>query len=118
MPRIGFSMYHTPCCRPEFETLTLIESFHLGSSRSSYFWGVSGVAGLLGLEAGPAMMMEPQVKKPSGVLLYSGLKAAICGERYCRKPPRRWKSRIMPMSEIWMTSTRYDLACRSDSTLA
>ena len=52
------------------------------------------------------MMIEPQVQKPSGVLLYSGLKAAICGEMYWRKPPRRWKSRIMPMSEIWMTSTR------------
>ena len=54
----------------------------------------------------PAMMTEPQVQKPSGVLLYSGLKAAISGEMYWVKPPRFWKSRIMPMSEIWMTSTR------------
>ena len=58
----------------------------------------------------PPMMTEPQVQKPSGVLLYSGLKAAISGEMYWVKPPRFWKSRIMPMSEIWMTSTRYDLA--------
>ncbi len=52
------------------------------------------------------MMIDPQVQKPSGSLLYSGLKAAISGEMYCRNPPRFWKSRIMPMSEIWMTSTR------------
>ena len=38
------------------------------------------------------MMIEPQVQKPSGWLLYSGLKAAISGEMYWRKPPRFWKS--------------------------
>ena len=33
----------------------------------------------------PPMMTEPQVQKPSGVLLYSGLKAAISGEMYWRE---------------------------------
>ena len=33
------------------------------------------------------MITEPQVQKPSGVLLYSGLKAAISGEMYWMKPP-------------------------------
>ena len=58
----------------------------------------------------PAMMTEPQVQKPSGWLLASLGKNCISGETYWRKPPLRWKSRIMPMSEIWITSTRYDLA--------
>ena len=42
-------MYHTPCCRPEFETLTLIASVHFGSSRSSHFFGASAADTLLGL---------------------------------------------------------------------
>lgn len=54
----------------------------------------------------PPMMTEPQVQKPSGWLLASLGKCAISGETYWRKPPLRVKSRIMPMSEIWMTSTR------------
>src|SRR5260370_9651888 len=74
MPRIGFSMYHTPCCRPELDTLTLMASFHFGSSRSSHFLGASAAATLLGLYAMPAMMIDPKVEKPSCVRLYHDLR--------------------------------------------
>ena len=49
LAEIGFSMYQTPCCRPELETLTLIASFHFGSSRSSQVLGASAAGTLFGL---------------------------------------------------------------------
>lgn len=57
---------------PEVETFTVTLSVHFGSNMSFQVFGASSFDTRFGLYAMPAMLIAPQVHKPSG-WLYSAL---------------------------------------------